>query len=168
MKIKVNKKGKLDYKLNIFDRIDQKLEGHKLYDFYYDHIWCPVYRTFYFRPKNFFHNVRMFFQRGRLGYTHEDYWALNYYLAKYLSGVLRDWAKNGKSFPSKLDPISLTEKEWEYFLTDSANAFEEWVNIEENDPFFEKEITKIKYDSCMKRIKRFFKVLAENYETFWD
>ena len=164
MKTIVTKQGKVIEKLNIFDKIDNKLEGNKIYDFYYKFIWSPIWRIFYYYPKSLFHKVRMFFQRGRLGYTHEDYWGFDYNLAKYLAGVLHDWAKNGKSFPSE----DFTAKEWEYFLATSAEAFQKYVWVEENDPHFEKKETKDEYDRAMKKIRRFFLITAKMFETMWD
>lgn len=168
MKTIVTKQGKVIEKLNIFDKIDNKLEGNKVYDFYYDHIWCPIWKIFYFYPKEFIHNTRMFFQRGRLGYTHEDYWGFNYNLAKYLAGVLQDWANNGKSFPSEYNNITFTAEEWDYFLSTSAEAFQEYIWVEDNDPYFEKKETKDRYDRAMKKIRRFFLITSEMFETMWD
>lgn len=157
-----NKKG-------LFERLDEKLEGKKLYDFYWHHIWAPFYRIFIFKPRSFLHKVRLFFQRGRLGYTHEDYWCLNYHLAKYLAGVLRDWSVKVNSYPGKCEKISFTEEEWVLFLTTSAEAFQDWIDIEEgDDPYCQKEETKKKHDRCMKVIRRFFLVTSEIFETMWD
>ena len=165
MKTIVNKEGKIEEKLNLFDKIDRKLEGHKLYDFYYDHIWCPIYRTFYYRPKRFFHKVRMFFQRGRLGYTHEDYWALNCYLADYLAGVLTDWKDRAHSYPPTISGKKFTMKEWEHFLSESAEAFKNWSE-------WDKDLSKMPdaetYEINNKKIRRFFTILGDNFDTFWD
>lgn len=158
-----------DKKKGLFKRLDEKLEGNKLYDFYWHHIWAPFYRTFVFRPKDFFHRIQLFFQRGKLGYTHEDYWCLNYHLAKYLAGVLKDWSTLPHSYPSEYNKISFTEEEWDFFLTTSAEAFQDWVDIEEgDDPHCLKEETKKKYDKCIKDIRRFFLVTSEIFEAMWD
>lgn len=164
MKTIITEKGKVIEKLNIFDKIDNKLEGNKVYDFYYDHIWCPLCRLFYFRPKNFFHNIKLFIQRGKRGYSQEDYWCLNYYLAKYLAGVLDDWVEKSHSYPLELSGKTFTEKEWDLFLKDSSEAFKKYVEFQDTWNFPKQG----EYEANMKKIRRFFFILGDNFDSFWD
>lgn len=164
MKTIVDEDGNVRDKLSIFDAIDLALADYKWYQIYYTYIWCPIYRTFWFRPKTFFHNVKMFFQRGKLGYTHEDYWAMNYYLAKYLAGVLADWSEKTKSYPPQISGKTFTSEEWQTFLSDSKRAFERWLKWSEGTYTFDKK----EYANNQKKIKRFFMILGDNFDTFWD
>lgn len=164
MKYKTLEDGKTVEVENIFDKIDRKLTGNKVYDFYYKHIWLNINHFFYQKPKSFFHNIKLFYQRGKKGYTEEDYWALNYHLAEYLAGVLRDWSNKCHSHPTEF-----TEKEWELFLSLSAEGFEDWLKIETgDDPYRQKEETRQAYELCMKKISRFFMIASKYFDTLWD
>ena len=153
----------------IFAKIDDRLTGNKYYDWYWSNIWCPIWRFFWGNPSEFLHRRKIMRQRARLGYSHEDYWCLNYHLAKYLAGVLEDWSKDINSYPYYNSFMQFTEQQWDEFIKDSAEAFKAWIEIEEgNDPFCQEFKTQIKKYKADRQIEYFFKVLAKDFDCFWD
>ena len=158
MKWVTDKDGNSVEKLNIFDKIDEKLTGNKVYDFYYDKIWLRICYFFYYKPKDFFHRIKLFYQRGKLGYTHEDYWSLKDSIAEYLSGVLGDWSKDVNSHPFR---YSYTQ--WSRFIEESKKAFDVYLEMRDASKYNKKE-----YEKARKQIRNFFHVLGNSFEDFWD
>lgn len=60
------------------------------------------------RVRLMFHRLRWFIQRGRRGWSDDDLWNLDYYLASVLAGSLRALDERGVGFPCrKPDPTGV-------------------------------------------------------------
>lgn len=64
------------------------------------------------------HTARMFIQRGRRGFSDDDLWGFNGYMAKMLSDALRKLAANHVGFP-----LGSTDEEWKATLLTIADGF---------------------------------------------
>lgn len=122
---------------------------------------------FFYSIKDFFHRIRLFFERGRKGYTNEDWWSIRDWLIDNLAPQLDYWSKHAHSYPNDIDGIESFE-EWSKFLKESADALKEFREIDEKDPFLSTSKYKKQYKDCSKKIKRFFTILGKYFGTFWD
>jgi len=83
--------------------------------------------------------IKNFIQRGFRGYSDEDVWSVDWYLASIIPPMLRDVAKYSVSYHPTLESM----KEWQEILHRIADGFEKYrtdcVEINERTKEDEKE-----------------------------
>lgn len=72
-----------------FEALDDILTGKKVYDFYYDHIYCPIWRLFNKYPQDLFRFIKSSIQRSKYGISKSDAWAVNEYIYEVLYNGLK-------------------------------------------------------------------------------
>lgn len=71
------------------------------------------------------YNIRMFYQRGRRGWSDSDAWNADYHLAEVISGICLELKRIAHGHPS-----DLTQESWNKILLEIADGF---TAIEEMD-----------------------------------
>jgi len=114
----------------------------------------PVYyalRDTYWKIYNYIErmplNIMSFFQRGKRGWSSQDTWSFDLYLAKVVSEGLAHLKKHQCGYPCEL-----TEGQWIDILNKIINTFETAKRIGENDTFYisSKEFTTERYEEYCK------------------
>ena len=91
-----------------FDTLDIYLEGNKIYDFYYYHIWVNIYRIFYKFPQDFINFSKKSYQRAKKGISSQDVWGFNEYLLDVFYYGIKEFIKQEWGPVPELK----TEEEW--------------------------------------------------------
>ena len=87
-------------------------------------VYWACYR-FYRRTLKLPRRVRRFWQRGRRGWSTEDAWSLNSYLARIIADAVDYQRRHGHS-----RPVSITEAEWDRIRAAIATGYREWLATE--------------------------------------
>lgn len=112
--------------------------------------WLPIWvrRTAHARP------VRLFIQRGRRGWSDEDLWSFDIYLAKVMADGFRALADRTHGWPSgQFD----TFEDYQKFLRKTADVLAYWASP---DGFAEREA----FEAAQQAMRE----VAEYWGTFWD
>jgi len=125
-----------------------------------------------------FKSIKYFIQRGRRGYSDEDIWSFDMYLADMMPGALRQ-LKKGVGCPSEFydaEAINNEFHKWHDVLEAMAQGFEAAKFIK-NDGYYmweeTKEGRKLGFDTAALNNAKAkadlgLKLFAENYMYLWD
>jgi len=84
--------------------------------------------TITWKIKEFFREIKYFFQRGKRGYSDRDLWDIGEYLSTIVPPMMRDLKDNGSGYPVKIG----SRKKWEEILEDIAKGFEAQLKLKVN------------------------------------
>lgn len=112
--------------------------------------------------KEIYRKIKKFIQRGQRGWSDEDTWSFDYYLAEVISGGCKYLTDNSHSYPD-----GLTEKKWKRILNKISEISE--VNRVENTLFNlpnEEFIDEVK--SAHKKQKEALELFIKHFNDLWD
>lgn len=126
-----------------------------------------VLREFYYKLYRLWNNeismiprrIKWFFQRGWRGYSDNDVWNFDSYLAKVISKGCKQLAKEKHGYPSDLTP-----EKWEEILNEISKNFEEYIKIIELEEGYET----ISQEEFSKKLDKMFDLLKNNFGHLWD
>ena len=140
-----------------FESLEDMQKYYKLKEPWYERAWdfvyLPVYRFFRWiiweniKPSNFKH----WYQRAKQGYSYQDCWSVDWYLADIIPKMVRQLKNNAHGHPG-----DITEEEWSDVLEDIARAFELEYEI----------IDYVLYDCADKKQERHMKKLMKDKDSF--
>lgn len=112
--------------------------------------WLPIWsrRTLCARP------VLLFWQRGRRGWSDEDLWSFDVYLAKTMASGFRALADRTHGWPS--DQFD-TFEDYQQFLRRIADTLEHWTTV---DGFCDR--------AAFEAAQQAMREVAEHWGTYWD
>lgn len=85
-----------------FSALDQKLEGNKLYDWYWDKIWSNVWKVCYSNPREHFQQKKYDKQRIEFGVSQQDSWSISDWLLDTMYYALK-WFIEGEYGQEPID-----------------------------------------------------------------
>jgi hypothetical protein len=99
-------------------------------------------------------DVRMFCQRGRRGYSDEDLWSFDCYIARVMSRGIAQLADVTHSWPSNMEWPQ--PEDWDTYLRDLSRRLGHWTdeNFLDRDAF---EVTRAAVEE-----------FGKNFGHFWD
>lgn len=118
--------------------------------------------------------IKQFIQRGIQGYSDEDLWNLDYYLASLISRSVKDFKKIQHGIPPEIyqeyEKMNLSSdvidifavKDWEKQLDLLSDKFAELINI------FDKIYDGMTKEEVDKKIEESFDLLKENFHNLND
>ena len=112
-------------------------------------------RFWKFWHRGFPAEIRWFIQRGRRGYSDQDLWSLDCYLASWLPSALRAYGHGGH-------PSQLTHEQWKTILETMATGFEAHHRMIAECPTREEEV---ELEKKSRRARRLFAVW---FGYLWD
>jgi len=105
-------------------------------------------------------SARKFIQRGNRGWSDEDAWSFDHYLAKVIIGGLTQLRDNNHGYPSDMTPES-----WEEALTTMIDGFEAAVDIIEMNFVFADPKS---YNDLETRFDIGSNLFTANFFSLWD
>lgn len=97
--------------------------------------------------------LKYFYQRGRYGYSEQDVWGLDWYLAHWLPKALRELKDQSHGYP-----VGQTPNRWGKKLEIMAQGFEAAQQVQ--DYTLDKKQIKV--------FKRGMKLFSEHFFSLWD
>jgi len=123
-----------------------------------DDLDCYLYRIKEL-IKNFFENIKWFWQRGKRGYSDRDLWNLDEYLTDLFISALRYLRKNHYGYP----PL-ITDEEWNGILDKMIAGFVANKVIKNDSLNLNKKEIKL----LQGKFKTGMALLSEWYNYLWD
>ncbi len=129
---------------------------------------------------NIFKEIKWFWQRGRRGYADCDVWGFDSYIARMISGGIRNLKDHHHGCPSELWDDGAVNQEWyrwEEILEEIAQGFEASQKIcdmdyfftgENEDGLYEHKIDKERLEQLTKKYKRGIALFSEYFMNLWD
>lgn len=86
---------------SFFEKLDSRLTGNKLYDWYYSQIWARIWRVFMYYPQEFKSKIKKSHQRAKFGISDEDCWSVSDWFYETLCEACKRFIKDeyGKEEP---------------------------------------------------------------------
>lgn len=82
---------KTSHWISFWNSLDDILDGNKLYDLYYLHIWTPIWNVFYDTPRTKLREHRENKDRGKNGFTRSDVYDLRWYIKELFYKMLKEF-----------------------------------------------------------------------------
>ena len=98
-----------------------KSQRNKVIALWEDYIYYPIYRCIVWKVWDKIRpgKIKHYYQRAKNGYSYQDCWSIDWYIADVLPKMIRTLKKNHHGHPQ-----GLSEKEWDKILEDIAYGFD--------------------------------------------
>ena len=125
-----------------------------LREFYY-----KLYRLWNHKISMIPRRIKWFFQRGKRGYSDNDVWNFDSYLAEVISKGCKQLAKEKHGYPS-----NLTLEKWEEILNSLSKKFEEYTKI----IYLEEGYETVSPEEFDKKMDEMINLLKNHFTHLWD
>lgn len=113
-------------------RNEEFRQKHRVLAFFKD-IWWWLKYGLRNKIRDFKYSVKWFIQRGKRGFSDDDFFNGDWFLADLISRFLKHVAKHGTTYPGFMTP-----EEWEARLLKIAKAFDDYRNFDQIEYVMEK------------------------------
>lgn len=129
---------------------------------------------------NIFKKVKYFIQRGKRGWSDEDWWQMNTYIAKMMPPLLRRLAKENYGCPGEFWDETAVNNEchkWTEALEEMAQGFEaEEIlehrlykkKVQREDGNWEEEVDRKAMDNAFDKQDKGLLLFAKYFRNLWD
>ena len=147
----------MNYKPNLFERI----------------LW-PIRRFFKDTIPDIPYKIKHFCQRGRRGWSDNDWWNMDSYLVEIILPMLKKFKENNHGYPG-----DLTEEKWDELLGEMIIGFEAAKRVIDDDYYLETGFPEKRFEGDVKQwgeaslkdqkiFKQKMKVFIKYFFNLWD